>query len=132
MNRSSENKVLSYRLTGQNYLTEVLAFPAKVHSKRCENGEGKSVGDSVYKVSWGKSSVEGLTKGISRTNLTLTQTRFRNIGLQQIKVKHLPSLLLLHYAKSVRSHNIAHFFSFLRRSKEKMPGQGTLYPNTWP
>lgn len=69
---------------------------------------------------------------ISRTNLTLTQTRFRNIGLQQIKVKHFPSLLLLHYAKSVRSHNIVHFFSFLRRSKEKMPGQGTLYPNTWP
>lgn len=63
MNRSSENKVLSYRLTGQNYLTEVLAFPAKVHSKWCENGEGKSVGDSVYKVSWGKSSVEGLSKG---------------------------------------------------------------------
>lgn len=47
MNRSSENKALSYRRTGQGNLAEVLVFPAEGHGKYCGVGEGRSGSDSV-------------------------------------------------------------------------------------
>lgn len=46
VNRSSENKALSYRWTGQRELARVTVFTAKVIlSKWCGGGEGRSVSD---------------------------------------------------------------------------------------
>lgn len=59
MNRSSENKALSYRGTGQNNLAEVLVFPAKGHSELCGVGQERGGSDPVLKSNLGEAQLGG-------------------------------------------------------------------------